>query len=114
MEILIALFVGLLVGIFVTYCVMSTAQLKVALNPNDYTMPEVLPGLEDVKFERGFNITDNVITMRWSHKAFEQTRTWTVKTVPSNEEFQREWYKQELNFYLKGKQYFDEQDKTNV
>lgn len=114
MEILIALVVGLIVGVFTTYCVMSTAQLKVDLNPNDYTMPEMLPGLEDVDFERGFNITDNVITMHWKHEKFVQNRTWTVKTKPSNEDFQHEWYKQELNFYLKGKPYFEKQDKTDV
>ena len=113
MELLIALVIGLVAGGFVTYCCVSTPDV-IELNPNDYTIPELLPMLKDHNIKRGFSVDQNKITLSWEHSEYQQYRQITVNRAGlSQQEFLKYWYENELNFYLKHKDTFSIKEETN-
>ena len=111
MELLIW-FTGVLAGALFTYLV-CTAKQPVAWEPNDYSMPDILPMVDVSGLNRGFGVEGTSITQSWEYKGYSQYRLVTKQRgVLTQEEFLELWHQNELNFYLKHKEIFDK-EKTN-
>ena len=107
MEILIWL-----LGFAAGYLLAKPAK-QIQLNINTYSLPESIGKISGIKLERGFSVNGNKITQYWNHKDVQQERILTVNTSNFTQvDFEKYWYENELNFYLKNKS-ICKQDKTN-
>lgn len=104
MEIIFGLTIGFAIGCFIMYCILTTKK-EINLNPNDFSVPEILPMLDHVTIKRGFSVDGNKIIQYWNHEQANQTRIITVNSSSfAQEDFKKYWYENELNFYLKAKE----------
>ena len=105
----IIFFSGLLVGLLLFFMGTYKPQ-ELGWNPNDYSLPPILP-LVDVKgVARGFNVDGASITLSWVYSGATQSRVITKRNgVLTQEEFLKHWHENELNFYLQNKEMFDKE-----
>lgn len=111
MELLIW-FAGCGTGLTLGYLIFSPKK-KPSWNPNDYTIPKPLPMIDLSGINRSFDVVGNSVTQIWEFKGIvSQSRTITKhRSVLTQEEFLKLWHQNELNFYLKNKELFDEESK---
>ena len=105
----IEFFVGIFVGLTITWLLLKLEDRKPKPNPeakqlltiDDLVMPELLPLFKNHSIERGINVNDTHIIMSWNHDDCSTQREYKIHTLTSVEDFKKAWHKEEVEFYLR-------------